>query len=158
MSRLDVKFAGNLPVEELLDWRMEVLRCVFELPADADLSHLRNANRAYYRQALADGTHIPCMAYLDGKPVGCGALCLQREMPSPDNPSGLDAYLMNVYTRPAARGLGAGRAICRWLVAKAHALGAGKVYLETTEAGRPLYTSLGFRDLPDMMKLQDGAQ
>ncbi|MGI6535736.1 MAG: GNAT family N-acetyltransferase [Eggerthellaceae bacterium] len=158
MSRLDVKFAGDLPVEELLDWRMEVLRCVFELPDDADLSHLRNANRAYYRQALADGTHIPCMAYLDGEPVGCGALCLQREMPSPDNPSGLDAYLMNVYTRPAARGLGAGRAICRWLVAKAHELGAGKIYLETTEAGRPLYTSLGFRDLPDMMKLQDAAQ
>ena len=158
MNCIDVRFAGDLPIEELLDWRMEVLRCVFELPHDADMSKLRDANRAYYRQALEDGTHIPCMAYVNGRPVGCGALCLQREMPSPDNPGGLDAYLMNVYTRPDARGMGAGRAICRWLVAKAHEKGAGKIYLETTAAGRPLYESLGFQDLPDMMKLHESAQ
>lgn len=153
-----VEFAGNLPVEELLDWRIEVLRCVFGLPDDADTSDLRDANRAYYRKALADGTHIPCMAYKDDRAVGCGALCLQREMPSPDNPSGLDAYLMNIYTRPQARGTGVGRAVCGWLIERARALGAGKVYLETTAAGRPLYRSLGFDDLPDMMKLRMAAR
>ena len=156
-SPVKIEFAGNLPIEELLDWRIEVLRCVFDLPADADTSGLRKANRAYYRKALADGTHIPCIAYKDGRAVGCGALCLQREMPSPDNPSGLDAYLMNIYTRPTARGMGVGRAVCSWLVEKARKLGAGKIYLETTAAGRPLYESLGFEDLSDMMKLQETA-
>jgi hypothetical protein len=26
-----------------------------------------------------------------------------------------------------------------------------KIYLETTDGGRPVYQSLGFRDMPDMM-------
>lgn len=149
---VEVRSAADLPIEQLLDWRMEVIRCVFELPADADLSDLRARNRAYYETTLADGTHLPCLAYVDGRPAGCGALCLQREMPSPDNPSGRNAYLMNIYTRPDARGHGVGRAVASWLVAQAREHGAGKIYLETTPAGRPLYESLGFADLPDMME------
>lgn len=29
--------------------------------------------------------------------------------------------------------------------------GCDNIYLETTDEGRPLYHSLGFRDMPDMM-------
>ena len=31
----------------------------------------------------------------------------------------------------------------------------GKIYLETTADGKPVYKSLGFRDMPDMMKYYD---
>ena len=79
----------------LIQWRMEVLHCVFSIPADADTSELRQQNIDYYRKALANGSHIACFAVEGEAVVGCGGLCLYDEMPSPDNPTGHCAYLMN---------------------------------------------------------------
>lgn len=141
-------------LELLLRWRESVLRDVFELPSDTDLTSLMRENRAYYQRALADGTHRACFALMDGDVVGCGGLCLQEEMPSPDNPSGHCAYLMNVYTRPESRGRGVGGAVVAWLVRQARETGACKVALEATPAGRAIYAPQGFVDMPDMMVLE----
>lgn len=99
--------------------------------------------------------HIACFAELDGEPVACGSICLQEELPSPDNPSGRCAYLMNMYTRPAHRGKGIAAAMVDHVVDQAKRAGAGKIYLETTPAGRGVYERAGFVDLPDMMKLEN---
>ena len=136
----------------MMEWRRRVISDVFGvLPSPA----LMEANLRYYLQALADGTHMACFAMRGEEPTGCGGICLQRELPSPDNPSGLCAYLMNIYVAPEERRTGTGNAIVAWLVDRALRAGAGKIYLETTEAGRPLYASRGFRPMPDMMKLAD---
>ncbi len=150
-----VRRVGPDELDELVAWRMEVLRCVFELPEDADVSALREENLRYYREELPRGGHVAAFAELGGERVGCAALCLQREMPSPDNPDGRCAYLMNVYVRPAHRGRGVARALVSRLVSWARERGIPKVYLETTPAARPLYESLGFRDMPDYMILAD---
>ncbi|MCD8295239.1 MAG: GNAT family N-acetyltransferase [Clostridia bacterium] len=154
-DRVCIMQAGVDGLEELLDWRMEVLREVFWMsPHDPRLPALRDANRNYYETAIPAGSHIACYAVLDGKKVGCGGVCLQRELPSPDNPSGVNAYMMNIYARKECRGHGIGHAILEWLISKAKEKGAGKIYLETTREGRPLYSSLGFEDMWEMMKLE----
>lgn len=91
-------------IETLMPWRMEVLHCVFSIPADADTADLERANRYYYERHLPVGSHIACIASLDGEAVGCGGVCFYEEMPSPDNPCGRCAYLMNIC--PAYRGKG----------------------------------------------------
>ena len=85
--------------------------------------------------------------------VGCGGICLYHEMPSPDNLNGKCAYLMNIYTRPQFRGHGIGNRIVRWLVEQARQRHISKIYLETSNKGRPLYQTIGFADMKDMMKL-----
>ena len=79
--------------------------------------------------------------------------CLYHEMPSPDNLNGKCAYLMNIYTRPQFRGHGIGNRIVRWLVEQARQRHISKIYLETSNKGRPLYQTIGFADMKDMMKL-----
>jgi len=155
MHNLDITIrqASLDDLELLIRWRMEVLHCVFSIPADADTAELRQANIGYYRQALANGSHIACFAEENGEIVGCGGLCLYDEMPSPDNPSGHCAYLMNIYVRPEHQGHGTGKRIVRWLVGAALERGIKKIYLETSEAGRLLYSVLGFSDMKDMMHL-----
>lgn len=152
MTGLVVRKAGLDEMETLLAWRMEVLREVFSLPPDEDLGELERANRAYYREALEAGGHIACFAVRE-EIVGCGGVCLYREMPSPDNPNGMCAYLMNVYTRPGSRGQGVGEAVVRWLVDQARRRGATKIYLETSESGRGLYRKLGFAPMEDYLAL-----
>jgi len=149
----EIREAGPRDLETLLDWRMRVLADVFAGSPLAASPALRGANAAYYRRHLADGTHTACFAVDPGtgRTVGCGGVCHQEEMPSPDNPSGRNAYLMDIYVLPGFRGRGIGRRIVRHLVAAARARGAGKIYLESTPAARPLYRSLGFGPMHGMM-------
>lgn len=104
-------------------------------------------------EELPQGGHIACFAYVGEEIVGCGGICLYHEMPSPDNLNGKCAYLMNIYTRPQFRGHGIGNRIVRWLVEQARQRHISKIYLETSDKGRPLYQTIGFADMKDMMKL-----
>lgn len=139
-------------VPSLMMWRAEVLKHVFGQVPDR---RLLVANRQYYRKHIADGTHIALVAAINGKDVGCGSICLTDELPSPDNPTGHCAYLMNIYVREPYRNRGVAHAIVSALIQTAKVRQCGKIYLETTQEGRPVYESLGFHDLPDMMKYYD---
>lgn len=137
-------------IDTLLSWRREVICNVFgEKPSEI----LMNENREYYLQHVPAGSHIAFVAEFNREEAGCGSLCLTDELPSPDNPSGKCGYLMNIYVRENFREHGIAHAIVTRLIEEARARGCGKIYLETTGMGRPVYQSMGFKDLPDMMKL-----
>ncbi|MCD8007782.1 MAG: GNAT family N-acetyltransferase, partial [Clostridiales bacterium] len=114
-----IRKADGFDLEELMRWREVVLREVFSIPDEEDMTELLAANRAYYHTALERGEHIACFACAGGMTVGCGGVCLYQEMPSPDNPSGKCGYLMNIYTLPALRQRGGGKEIVQTLVQEA---------------------------------------
>ena len=74
-------------------------------------------------------------------------------MPSPDNPTGKCAYLMNIYTRPQFRKQGVGKELIKWLLEQVTQRNIPKIYLETSEAGKRLYTKMCFLPMQNMMKL-----
>ncbi|MCH5225797.1 MAG: GNAT family N-acetyltransferase [Muribaculaceae bacterium] len=146
-----IEIKGIEDIATLMLWRREVIENVFE---EAPSEDLLARNHSYYLRHLADDTHLAFLASVEGYEAGCGSICLTEELPSPDNPSGRCAYLMNIYVRAPFREHGVAHAIVTRLVEEARLRGCQKIYLETTDAGRPVYESLGFRDLPDMMKLK----
>jgi GNAT superfamily N-acetyltransferase len=91
---------------------------------------------------VAEGRGVFLVVYREGAPVGCGAVRL------------LDAgaaELKRMYVRPAARGAGLGRRLVGELEARARALGARRLVLETgvhQAAALALYRSAGFRPIP----------
>lgn len=135
-------------LEELIKWRKEVIANVFGTMTD---KALLESNRHYYVTHIPDRSHIALVASIDGIDCGCGAVCFSEELPSPDNPDGKCAYLMNIYVREAYRNRGIAHIIVSHLLDIAMERGCDKIYLETTDEGRPLYQSLGFRDMKDMM-------
>ena len=137
-------------INRLMEWRVEVIRSVFGVEPPP---RLIDANRDYYMRQVSCGDHFAIEARVRGEAVGCGAICLSRELPSPDNPDGLCAYVMNIYVRPRWRSSGIATAIVSRLIEEARSLGCDKIYLESTVGARPLYQHLGFIDLPGMMKL-----
>lgn len=140
----------DLPI--LMDWRIEVIRNVFGEDADTNLIE---ENQQYYKRHISDNSHVAVVAQYDGRDCGCGGVCFTEELPSPDNPSGKCAYLMNIYVREEFRNKGVAHSIVSWLVEEAKKRGCGKIYLETTADGKPVYSSLGFRDMAGMMKFYD---
>lgn len=149
IKEVDIKEVTDLP--SLMKWRREVIENVF---GEEPSSCLMERNKDYYIRHLYDHTHMAFVASYSGEEAGCGALCLSEELPSPDNPTGRCGYLMNIYVREKFREHGIAHALVKRLVDEAKIRNCHKIYLETTDLGRPVYESMGFRDLPDMMKLK----
>ncbi len=149
-----IRKAGLDDLELLAAWRMKVLREVFAAAPDALMDRMEQENRRYYERAVPSGEHVACFACAGQQIAGCGGICFYEEMPSPDNPRGGCAYLMNIYTAPAFRGRGAGQAAVRWLIRQARERGTAKIYLETTQAARALYQKLGFREMRGYLILE----
>lgn len=146
-----IRQAGSKDIEILMSWRMEVLCEVFGIPAGQDMTELEQANRSYYQAMLKTNAHIACFAYQE-EIIGCGGICIYEEMPSPDNPTGLCAYLMNLYTRLPYRGHGTGKKMVGWLIAQAMQRGITKIYLETSDCGRKMYQKMGFAPMLGYLK------
>ena len=109
----------------LVSTRIEVLRAANRLDDSADMSRVAAQSRA-------------------DRFAGAGGVSYYRVMPTFHNPSGRCAYIMNMYVRPDYRRRGIATAILDLLVTDARERGAGRIALEATEAGRPLYEKYGF--------------
>ena len=149
-----VKKASLAELDLLMEWRMRVLAEVFSDHIEPDWETIRKNNESYYKEHLADGTHTACFAIDENtdRIVGCGGICYQKEMPSPDNLTGTNGYLMNIYTVPAYRGEGIGREIVEFLIEDARLKGTEKIYLESSKAAKHMYLEMGFADMKDYMK------
>lgn len=147
-----IELRRETDIDTLMEWRREVIRNVFGITATGALLE---ANRKYYNRNIPTGSHQAFVASMDGKDVGTGSICLTEELPSPDNPNGKCAYLMNIYVREPYRNHGIAKSIIDHVVKVAKGLGCGKIYLESTDMAKPLYGECGFIDMENMMKYED---
>ncbi len=141
----------------LMKIRMETLDEVFylEYPEDQKMAdQLPDENRKYFKKHLLDNSMVFLIGTVKNDPAAAGAILFHEEMPSPDNMNGTCGYLMNVFTRKPYRKSGFGRKIVQELIEEARNRNIDKIYLETSDPGRPLYLSMGFKDYPDMMILK----
>lgn len=99
----------------------------------------------------AEPTGCVLMAFAaDQTPIGCVALRPLDAAPH-DRPGERVCEMKRLYTRPSARGLGAGRRLCEELIAFARGAGYTLMKLDTEpelEAACALYRALGFVEIP----------
>ena len=105
---------------------------------------LREANERWLSEHLGRD-FISLIAELDGRPVASAGLLWFAHPPGPYNPGGLEAYILNVYTRPEARRMGLARTLMERLVDESRAAGVRRIWLRASGEGRPLYEAMGFR-------------
>jgi putative acetyltransferase len=86
------------------------------------------------------------VAVVDGEPAGCGAL---RALPDADYPNACE--MKRLFVRPAFRRTGLGRQLAQRLMDLATQAGYSHLLLDTLdtmEAAREMYASLGFEEIP----------
>ncbi|MFO7322242.1 MAG: GNAT family N-acetyltransferase [Chloroflexota bacterium] len=89
-----------------------------------------------------------------GTPASGLGLWVLLDWPAgPVDATGRRAYLMNVYTAPAYRGRGFARRLAQTAIAWAREKGIITVLLHASDAGRPIYEKLGFRQTNEMRYL-----
>ena len=149
------KRATLADLDILTETRIEVLRAANRLDASADMTQVERATLAYYRSALADGSHTAYLVLDGGACVGTGGISYYQVMPTCHNPSGQKAYIMNMYTRPAYRRRGIAARTLDLLVQDARGRGVHAISLEATSMGRPLYEAYGFVPMTSEMELPE---
>jgi len=115
-----------------------------EAVSPTDPAAVREANERWLDEHFGRD-FISWIAELDGRPVASAGLLWFAHPPGPVNPGGREAYILNVYTRPEARRMGLAGALMERLVEEARAAGVRRIWLRTSEEGRPLYEAMGFR-------------
>ena len=76
----------------------------------ADRAALRRNSERWLEEHIGRD-FVAFLADLDGRPAATAALMWFDHPPVPANPSGVEAYILNVYTRPEARHMGLARAL-----------------------------------------------
>ncbi len=84
------------------------------------------------------------MAEVDSQIVVTSALVFFQRPPYSANLSGLEAYIMNVYTVPMWRGQGIATALLKEIISFVRTTEAKRLWLHATEDGKHIYEKFGF--------------
>lgn len=137
--------AAPADAEELVGLRLAYLAEDLGPLRAADADALRERLPGYFARHLDRDLFV--FAVRDGERIAAVAFLLVSEKPmSPRFLNGRTGTVLNVYTRPAFRRRGYGRAVMEALLAQARAMDLCTVELKATEDGVPLYRAVGFAD------------
>jgi GNAT superfamily N-acetyltransferase len=116
-----------------------------------ELDEADGVYRAWVRRHLAKGRlHGVVVVNGRGETVASGCVWLYEVHPRPGRPGPHEPYILSMYTEPAHRGRGHARRIVKHLLAWCRAKGFGAAFLHASDAGRSLYTRIGFAPTREM--------
>ncbi|MDY7040580.1 MAG: GNAT family N-acetyltransferase [Chloroflexota bacterium] len=135
-------------LDSLTKLRLDLLREVGNLKDDDDALALAQANRQYFAAKIPSGEFVAWVAEVDGQIVAISGLVFFERPPIANNLSGLEGYILNMYTVPEWRGGGLATALLKEIISFAKNAGVRRLWLHATPAGKPLYEKAGFIPRP----------
>jgi GNAT superfamily N-acetyltransferase len=122
--------------------------------APGDGADLVSAMERYAEREMPAGRLRAWIVESDGQPVAGGIVVLQTPAPMPGFVQGEHlAAIQNIWTEPEHRRRGLGGRLVRAMIAWCRVQGIRRLFLNATEAGRGVYTELGFRPSTTAMTL-----
>lgn len=108
----------------------------------------------HLQRYLADGTATAWIIEDGEIPAASGVIYRQPWTVYPNNLSGMVASLHSMYTEPQYRQRGLARRVVQAAIDCCRSEGIGHIMLGASDAGKPLYESIGFQPSPRTMVLQ----
>jgi GNAT superfamily N-acetyltransferase len=118
--------------------------------SETDLDVMVARARQFIETALKDGSYRGWLVEVGGRVVAGGGVAIVGYQPSPLETSPGRAFVLNMYTEPAFRRQGLARQILKTIVEWCRQQGFAAVSLHASDAGRALYSSLGFEPTNEM--------
>jgi GNAT superfamily N-acetyltransferase len=108
------------------------------------LATIGSVTHDYLVQAMPSGGYLAWLAIEDEQVLGGVGLVVNPWPGSPGSALAKRACVLSMYVVPAARRRGIARALMNEVLEYCRAQGFRSVYVHASDAGRPLYESLGF--------------
>lgn len=103
------------------------------------------AMEAYFASALAQDRLVEFLAEEDGRIAATGAVSFLQFPPAFSNPTGLVAYVTNMYTAPDFRGRGLASRLLELLEEECRERGVLRMLLAASSQGERVYRRYGFQ-------------
>lgn len=153
---ISIRRAAQSDAPMIARHRVEMFRDMGQVPTEGLAAVLLAESSSALASALGDGTYVGWLALDGGDRVVAGAGAhIKAQFPRviPDGSgvaSGAVPLVVNVYTEPEWRRKGVARALMTALMEWAVQQGCDRIVLHASDAGRALYTSLGFEPTNEM--------
>ena len=108
----------------------------------------------YFSASIRGGTLICWVGTDEGSIVATAGLCFYQLPCSFSNPTGMNAYITNVYTKNAYRQRGIASYLVGQLLSEAKSLNYSLVKLHSSEHGKRIYERAGFIEADGYMALK----
>jgi GNAT superfamily N-acetyltransferase len=138
---MDIRKAGFGDVDMLTDNRLEFVCSIRNIE---NKEEFRCRTREYLQKHIEDGSLISYIALDGSKIVSSCILCIYQTLPIPSCLNGKGGLLLNVYTNKNYRRQGLAFNLINMLIEEARSMNVGKIHLNYTDEGYPLYKKLGF--------------
>lgn len=144
MSTVTIRRATIDDVGELLALRLKLFRESGYLRSREPPPELIEATRTYLNKNLPTEHFFSWVALADGHLIGMSGLVFFQKPPTEENLSGLEAYVMNMYTLPEWRKKGVATALMQEIIRYVQTTSAKRIWLHTTQDGQSVYERCGF--------------
>ena len=139
-------------VDEFCHLRIELFEELGEIHKDIDITELKSATKQYYMSHI--NNDLLCWGiFQERKLVSIGSLCLFSRIPYEENLSGLEGYILNIYTLPLYRKRGFANQILDMIIEYSKKNQINRLWLNSSEQGKRLYAQRGFVNKENEMKL-----
>ena len=149
VTGLEVRRAELADVPDLVEMRIAQL---LEEGARESMD-LRPALCDHYARHLADGSFCSWVAFAGGRMVATSGISIVEKPPYFGCPTGRIGLVSGMYTEPTWRRQGIARDLLCRVVGEARARGCGAVQITASDAGVPLYRSVGFAHNANFLQL-----
>lgn len=147
IEQLDEKNAANF-------WRLrkELFLELGEVSNETDTSKLKTETEQYYLSHIKKD--LFCWGiYQEDKLIAIGSLCLFTRIPYNENLSGLEGYILNIYTSVEYRKCGFANQILDTIIEYSKQNNIKRLWLSSSEQGKHLYMKKGFIKKNNEMEL-----
>lgn len=148
---MEIRKAKLNDIDMLVDNRLEFVCLIRNI---ANIDEFKIQTREYLKRHIEDGSIIAFIATDNKKIVSSSILCIYETLPTPSCLNGKASLLLNVYTLKEYRHQGLACNLLTKIIEEAKKLKVGKIQLDYTDDGYPLYKKMGFEKLDREMVLK----
>jgi GNAT superfamily N-acetyltransferase len=139
-----VRLANVDDIDDLVELRVKLLQEVGEIKTNKEVEQVRLANKNYLNSTILQGDFVAYLAEFDSHIVAISGIVFFKRPPHINSLSGIEAYIMNMYTLPKYRGKGIAGNLLDNCIQHCMKNKVGRVWLHASPEGRVLYSKKGF--------------
>lgn len=140
-------------LQGIISLRVELLKEVNEIKTFEEENKVIEATESYLTEAMEKREFVSFVAKDGDEIVSVSGLSFFTRPPYLENLKGKEAYLLNMYTLPSHRKRGLARKILQECMKECQKREVKRVWLHASQAGEPLYKSIGFQFKGSEMEL-----
>lgn len=144
---MKIRFARIDDLADLVELRMQLFQELGEINDIKPNADLRDATARHFAQSFEDHRTVSWLAEDQDRKIGCGSIVEFVRPPYAGNLTGREAYLLNMYIVPDRRRQGVAKQLLDAMLEYAEQEGYGKVWLNASQDGKPLYERVGFKQV-----------